>query len=121
MIVYQKIYEEIAEDTSEKIRQDEMRAVRHSINLLAIARKVGPNSREAVEALFFFSRLWSTILQDLASPENGLPRELRAKIISIGIWMLKHAEAIRQDKESDFQPLIDISENIYIGLKAAQC
>lgn len=119
--MYQRFYDEIAQDTSQKIKQDEMRALRHSINLLQKAKQSGPGSRDSVEAIFFLSRLWGVFLEDLASPANGLPGELRAQIISIGIWMLRHAEQIRQGTKSDFQPLIDISENIYAGLKAGQC
>ncbi len=32
---------------------------------------------------------WTTIIDDLGSEENALPKELRAAIISIGIFVLK--------------------------------
>lgn len=119
--MFEKSYMEIAEDTSARIRQDEMRAFAHSIALLQDAQKAGPGTRQSVEALFFFGRLWGVLLEDLASPDNGLPKDLRARLISIGIWMLKYAESIRQGAKNDFQPLIDISQNIHSGLRTAQC
>lgn len=114
--MYHQLYSEVAEEASSRIRQDEQRAFRHSIGLLARAREKGIGSREAVEALFFLNRLWGVLLEDLASPENALPKELRAKLISIGIWILRHAEDLRAGRKKDFQPLIDVSETICNGL-----
>ena len=119
--MYQQLYDEIAQDTSGQIRENEVRAFSHSINLLKKAKVAGNKSKEAVEALFFLNRLWTCLLEDLSSSGNGLPVELRGKLISIGIWMLKRAESIRQGDHSDFQPLIDISQNIYAGLKVKEC
>jgi flagellar protein FlaF len=114
--MYQQLYEEVAEEATNKIRDDERRAFRHSIALLNEAKKSGPGTKEAVEALFFLNRLWGVLLEDLASPENALPRDLKAKLISIGIWILRHAEDIRTGKKQDFQALIDVSESISMGL-----
>lgn len=115
--MYQQHYDEVAEESSEKIRANERRALRHSISLLTKAKLSGPGSRDTIEAIFFLSRLWGVLLEDLASDDNALPGELRAKLISIGIWVLRHAEGIRRGSETDVQPLIDVSESIYAGLK----
>ncbi|MCA0432950.1 MAG: flagellar biosynthesis regulator FlaF [Proteobacteria bacterium] len=117
--MYQQFYSEVAEEASDRIRQDEQRAFRHSIGLLAAARDKGPGSREAVEALFFLNRLWGVLLEDLASSENALPADVRAKLISIGIWILRYAEEMRVGKKRDVQPLIEISETICKGLGTA--
>jgi flagellar biosynthesis activator protein FlaF len=114
--MYQQLYEEVAQEASERIRQDEQRAFRHAIGLMEKARKTRPNSREAVEAVFFLSRLWGVLLEDLAHEENELPTDIRARLISIGIWILKYAEDIRLGKKSDFLPLIEVSESISKGL-----
>jgi flagellar biosynthesis activator protein FlaF len=114
--VYQQYYNQVAEEASGRIRDNERKALRHSITLLNKAEKMGPKSREAVEAVFFLSRLWGVLLEDLASEENALPDELRAKLISIGIWMLRYAEGIRRGTESDLQPLVEVSESICAGL-----
>jgi flagellar protein FlaF len=118
--MYKRVYDEIAEETSEKIRADEVMALDHSIKLMTVAQAKGAGTREAVEALFFVSRLWGVFLEDLASDENGLPSELRAKIISIGIWALKYAEDFRRGLKKDFQPLIEISGIILKGLSVAR-
>ena len=119
--MYQRLYEEIAEEASDRIREDERRAFRHCIGLMKEAQKAEPGSCQSVEAIFFLTRLWGVLLEDLAHPENGLPAELKARLISIGIWMLKSAEAIRSGQVKDFRPLIDVSEAIYEGLKGRTC
>ena len=77
----------------------------------------GPGSRELVDALFYYRRLWSIFMDDLANPENELPEELRAGLISIGIWMVKEIELIRSGKANDLTAMIEITEIIRDGLK----
>ncbi len=114
--MYKQFYDEIAEGAPSNARAAERQAFERSIALLEKAKAAGPKSREAVEALYFTNRLWSFLLDDLASPENNLPLALRGKLISIGIWIMKRADAIREGAQSDFQPLIDISHAVHAGL-----
>jgi flagellar biosynthesis activator protein FlaF len=119
--MYQQFYDEIAQDTSSTARAAESQAFGHSISLLEKAKIAGPTSRQAVEALYFLNRFWNIMLEDLASPENGLPKPLRAKLLSIGIWMIKQSAAIREGRSKDFQGLIDVSRSIKAGLEARPC
>jgi flagellar protein FlaF len=84
--------------------------------MLRSAEKAGANSREAVDAICFLNRLWSFLLEDLVKPENALPDDIRANLISIGIWMLKEADAISSGKSKNFAGLIDVSSVIAEGL-----
>jgi flagellar biosynthesis activator protein FlaF len=115
--MYMKHYEQVAEDTSERIRNNEVRALEHSIDLMKKARNSQMLPRDVVEAVFFVNRLWCVLLEDLASRENALPEALRANLISIGIWMLRAVEDIRQNKVKSFDPLITISQTIATGLR----
>jgi flagellar protein FlaF len=115
--MYQSLYSEMAAETTASIRDNERQAFEQSITLLRSAQVKGRGSRESVEALLYLSRLWSILLEDLVHPENGLPEELRASLISIGIWMLRRGEEIRLGKHEDFQPLIEVSESICNGLR----
>ena len=114
--MYHSIYREMADETTAQIRADERRAFVRSIELLKLARSKGRGSRESVEALFFLHRLWTLLLEDLAGDGNGLPDSLKASVISIGIWVLRRAEDIRQGKVDDFSGLIEVSESIHNGL-----
>lgn len=119
--MFRQFYDEIAKDTASDARAAERMAFEKSISLLERAKIAGHKSREAIEALHFLNKLWTILLDDLASSENGLPRELRARLLSIGIWMIKHAAAIRGGTLTDFQPLIDVSETVLAGLGPQKC
>lgn len=114
--MYKFSYEETLIDSGSRQRENERLALEQSISLLKSAQAAGPRSREAVEAIVFLNRLWSFFLEDLAKSENGLPDDVRAKLISIGIWVLKEAEAISNGKSGNFAALIDISTVIAEGL-----
>lgn len=115
--MYQSLYSEMAAETTDSIRQNERAAFERSIGLLEKASLMGRGSRESVEALLFVSRLWTVLLEDLASEGNDLPDALKANLISIGIWMLRRTEDIRQGRIEDFSSLIDVSRTIKAGLE----
>ena len=108
----------MANEAAVNIRADERRAFVRSIELLKLARDKGRGSRESIEALFFMTRLWTILLEDLAEEGNGLPDPLKASVISIGIWVLRRAEEIREGKIDDFSGLIEVSQSISNGLEA---
>lgn len=118
--MYEATYRMVLADTSEQIRESERLAFDHSVILLRRAQKAGPESRESVDALLFLTRLWTILLEDLSDGGNGLPDSLKAGLISIGIWMLRRAEEIRQGKSEDFSALIEVSETIRDGLGKQQ-
>ena len=114
--MYQSLYSEMAADTTACIRENERLAFERSIALLKAAQAGGRGSRQSVDALLFTNRLWSLLLEDLAEEGNGLPDTLKASLISIGIWVLRRTEDIRQGKTEDFAALIEVSESIHKGL-----
>lgn len=114
--MFHNSYTEFAADTQSGARQRECEAFERSVRLLQAAQGREPGSREAIEAVLFANRLWSTLMEDLASEGNGLPEELRASLISVGIWVLRRTEDIRTGKTSDFSALIDINQTIAKGL-----
>jgi flagellar protein FlaF len=56
-------------------------------------------------------------LNDLNDPNNELPEQLRAGIISIGIWMMKEIDRVRGGATNDLTPMIEINALIRDGLK----
>ena len=115
--MYQFSYADVQEDGVAEAREREREAINHSISLLTAAKANGLESRDAIEAVYFVSRLWMRFVEDLASPDNQLSNELRANLISIGIWIIREAERIRQRQSANFQGIIDISIIIRDGLK----
>lgn len=114
--MYKFSYEEVLSESGSRQRENERLAIAQSVALLKSAEQAGPQSREAVDAIIFLNRLWSFFLEDLSKAENGLPDDVRAKLISIGIWMLKEAQAISNGKSKNFAALIDVSNVIAEGL-----
>jgi flagellar biosynthesis activator protein FlaF len=115
--MYQFSYAEVLEEAPQGAREREYEALDRSVQLLKAAEKAGAQSRECVEAVLYVRRLWNLFLEDLASSENDLPKELRAELISIGLWIMKEIEQIRLEKSTNFKSLIEVSENIRDGLK----
>jgi flagellar protein FlaF len=115
--MYQFSYAEVAEESPQEMRGMERRVLDQALALLRVAKEKGPGSRELVDALFYYRHLWSIFMDDLANPENELPEELRAGLISIGIWIVKEIELIRSGKADDLMAMIEITEVIRDGLK----
>ena len=115
--MYQFSYAEILDESGNEARDNERRALDRAVDLLAKAIQSGPRSRDAIEAVFYVRRLWNLLMDDLASPENDLPVDLRAALISIGIWVTKQTELIRLGQSDDFKSLSDICSMIRDGLK----
>jgi flagellar biosynthesis activator protein FlaF len=99
------------------MRARKRQAMDRVVEMLRAAQEKGPGSRERVEALFYLRRLWTIFLNDLNDPNNELPEQLRAGIISIGIWMMKEIERVRGGAATDLTPMIQINELIRDGLK----
>ena len=110
-------YNEVIDDSRQVMRARECSAMDRVIDMLHAARDRGSNSREAIEAIFYLRRLWAIFLDDLRNPDNELPEQLRAGIVSIGIWMNKEIERFRAGQTSDLTPIIEINEIIRDGLK----
>jgi flagellar protein FlaF len=114
--MYRFSYAEVLEETPQSARVRERMALEHAIALLQSAAKEGIESREAIEALHFCRRLWALLIEDLAHPENQLPTKLRADIISIGLWIMRETEEIRQGRSENFDGIIQVTRAIAEGL-----
>jgi flagellar biosynthesis activator protein FlaF len=115
--MYEFAYNEVIEDSRQTMRAREHQAMDRVIAMLRAAQDKGPLSRERVEALFYLRRLWTIFLDDLKHPNNELPEQLRAGIVSIGIWMNKEIDRVRAGLTHDMTPMIEINELIRDGLK----
>lgn len=115
--MYKFYYDEVLDDSPKVARENERNALRRSIEMLEVAEENGTQSREAVEAIYFVRRLWGIFIEDLAKSENGLPQKLRADLVSVGLWVMRETEEIRQGRSKSFKALIDVSNTIAEGLQ----
>ena len=114
--MYQLQYADIQEDAVVDARTRERQLLTRSIELLAKARDNENDAMAVIEATHFTRRLWTALLEDLAQPDNQLSDEIRAGLISIGIWILKEVERIRQNESDDFDGVIEITQTIMEGI-----
>ncbi len=114
--MYKFQYQDVISDGGQAQRTDEQLALAHSISLLKLAEQRGSDTREAIDALFFVNRLWSFFIDDLMKAENALPPDVRASLISVGLWLLKESDAISNGKSENFKGLIDVTQLISEGL-----
>jgi flagellar protein FlaF len=105
-------YEAVAEDSNLEARQRERRALSLGIDRLEQLQIGVSNREDRIDSLLYIRRLWATFIEDLANPENALPEKLRADIISIGLWVLKEADRLLEEKSNDMMHLIDINRLI---------
>ena len=115
--MYEFAYNDVIEDSRQTLRARERAAMDRVIGMLRAAQEKGPQSRELVEALFYLRRLWMVFIDDLIDPNNELPHQLRAGIVSIGVWMMKEIDRVRGGLANDLTPMIEINELIRDGLK----
>jgi flagellar biosynthesis activator protein FlaF len=115
--MYEFAYNDVIEDAHQTLRARERAAMDRVIGMLRSAQEKGPQSRELIDALFYLRRLWAIFIDDLNDPNNELPTQLRAGIISIGVWTMKEIDRVRGGLTDDLTPMIEINELIRNGLK----
>jgi flagellar biosynthesis regulator FlaF len=94
-------------------REQEADVFRRATGALKAARNSDAIRR--VRALADNRRLWMAVTDLMRDPENALPPELRASIVSVGIAVQRE-----MDRDSpDFDFLIAVNENLAAGLGSA--
>ena len=73
---------------------------------------------EYSKALRFNHLLWTIIQADLTEPENQLPDEIKANVMSLSIFVDKQTtKALRSSNATDLDVLININRNLAAGLR----
>lgn len=105
-----------AQETTANPREAEYRAFSEATRRLIAAMETGRSDlKRLIEAVHVNRTLWGTLASDCANPENQLPSETRALIISLARWVSHYSSDVVQKKES-VEPLIDVNRIIMDGL-----
>ena len=115
--MYHFTYSKVVAEGSQTTRAAEREVLLQSVELMEQAELAGAAAREAIDAVYFVSRLWCHFIEDLGSPDNHLPNDIRARLISIGLFMIRRADSIRNGSETSFRGMIDITRTVAEGLK----
>jgi len=110
-------YDTVVDDSGHEARSRERQALSVGIDRLERLRKDAFSNEDLIESLLYIRRLWTLLIEDLAHPENGFPEKLRADIISIGLWVVKEADRLREERSNDVTGLIDINSLIRDALQ----
>ncbi|PHZ83328.1 flagellar biosynthesis regulator FlaF [Paremcibacter congregatus] len=102
---------------NESSSQTEYRLFTEVTRALMEAKGLAKLDKKVHDALHWNRQLWSTLATDCAVEGNMLPKQLRASIISLSIWVGKYSSQVARGEE-DIQSLIDINKNIMEGLSA---
>lgn len=82
------------------------------------AKQLTDKPIEFGKALRFNHLLWTIIQADIVEPENLLPPELKANIMSLSIFVDKQtAKALHTRNGADLDALININRNLAAGLR----
>ncbi len=97
-------------------RNQEREAFDAGIKLMEAAQGTANDSQQSIDAVRHMQRLWSFLIKDLSDPSNDLSDELKANLISIGLWVLKETDAILAGRGKNWPGLIDINRTVREGL-----
>ena len=98
-------------------REVEAMAFTKAALLLEDAKKHTQNIEEYSKALRFNHLLWTIIQADLTEPDNQLPPEIKANVMSLSIFVDKQTtKGLAAPTVDVFESLININLNISEGL-----
>jgi flagellar protein FlaF len=102
-----------SKEAAEMPRELERRAFTTTIGKLMEGK--AKRGRHLIDACFLNQQLWTALMVDLALPQNALPDELKARLISIAIWVQRYTPTVMRG-EASIDPLISVNRNILEGL-----
>jgi len=103
------------QEAAEKPRELERRAFSIVIGKLEGGKEAG--GRRLIDACYLNYQLWSTLQADLVLQENALPVDLKARLISLSLWVQRYTPEVMRGSASP-DPLIAVNRNILEGLSA---
>jgi flagellar protein FlaF len=111
------IYGKIMRDT-ESAREIEYRVFEQVTIALEDAERPDAHFTSRIAAAHRNHELWLTLTCDLASDDNELPAPLRARLISLGLWVMKETQRVMRNATT-LSDLIEVNRSIIRGLAMA--
>ena len=105
-----------AQRAADNPRSSEYRLFGQVTGALMEAQNGGARGATLIDAIDWNRRVWSTMAVDCMDSANQLPKELRAQIVSLSLWVTRYSSEVMQQGAS-LDPLIDVNRNIMQGLR----
>ena len=106
-----------AQRTVEDPRSTEYRLFGQVTGALINAKSGNAEGAPLVAAIDWNKRLWRTLAADCMDDRNTLTQDVRAKIVSLSLWVSKYSRRVTRDK-APIDPLIEINRTIMQGLQS---
>lgn len=103
---------------AETPREIEYRLFGQVTGALIEAHKNKATGGSLIEAIDWNRRLWRALAADCGSDANQLSREVRAKIVSLSLFINRYSKEVMREGAS-IEPLIEINRSIMEGLRGA--
>ncbi|MGD0190989.1 MAG: flagellar biosynthesis regulator FlaF [Rhizomicrobium sp.] len=103
---------------TENPRATEYRLFGKITGALIEAQKTGAKLGHLAQAVDWNKRLWRTLANDCLDDRNQLPKDVRAKIVSLSLWVAKYSKTVTREG-APLDPLIQVNRTIMQGLQDA--
>ncbi len=104
--------------TTEDTKSTEYRLFGQVTGALIDVQRTAKTGGPLVEAIDWNKRLWRTLAADCMDERNRLPQDVRAKIVSLSLWIAKYSREVTREG-APLDPLIEVNRSIMQGLKGA--
>jgi flagellar protein FlaF len=104
-----------ARSRAETPRAAELRLMREITGEMLTAHEGGLKGALLMPPLYRNREMWTAFMTDCGARGNNLPVELRAKIISLGLWVDRFTSDVVAGRESIME-LIQVNRTIMEGL-----
>ncbi|MEI9990251.1 MAG: flagellar biosynthesis regulator FlaF [Rhizomicrobium sp.] len=103
---------------TEDPRSTEYRLFGQVTGALIEAQQRGIAGGPLAEAIDWNRTLWRTLAADCMDDRNALTTDVRAKIVSLSLWVTKYSKQVTRNGAS-LDPLIQVNRTIMQGLQGA--
>jgi flagellar biosynthesis activator protein FlaF len=103
--------------TVEDPRSTEYRLFGQVTGALLNAKNSNAQGTPLVEAIDWNRRMWRTLAADCMDDRNALTEDVRAKIVSLSLWVSKYSRKVTREK-APLDPLIEVNRTIMQGLQS---
>ncbi|KTF68416.1 flagellar biosynthesis regulator FlaF [Sphingomonas sp. HT-1] len=104
-----------ARSRAETPRAAELRLMREITGEMMAAHDAGLKGAFLMPALYRNREMWSVFVTDCGTRGNNLPNDLRAKIISLGLWVDRFTSDVVAGRES-VMALVEVNRSVMEGL-----
>ena len=116
--MFRASYLETVEDAGPAARARDAHLFELVIERIEAIGALPPDDRTRLEGLRLVQEFWRYLIADLSDDANALPLELRADLVSIGLWAIREADALIAGRKEDVDALREVHATIRDGLVA---